>query len=175
MSDAVVSVGRVGEVPTCPKNIQDGLRDFDSRLRCVFNTRRSVWEVQEHLRRSGRWSHVFFWCDGPWNAPVYRPLPFTAEPLIQKLREVDLQRSSVGLREFAANLEAEGASKRAKAAIVTRYEIARKMQAYLQWARRRMPTIMRRMEMGGAAAQDALRERNEAVTDLGLRGIARGK
>ena len=164
-----VEVGRVREIPTCPENIQAGLRDFDSRLRCVFNTRRSVWEVQEKLKSSGLWSHVFFWHDGPWQAPEYRPLPFTAEPLIARLREIDLQRSSTGLRQFNDILEAEGAEKRARMTVAARAERAKKLEGYLHWLRHRMPTVLRRFEMGGPARQDAIQERQQALQDLSLR------
>jgi hypothetical protein len=164
-----VEVGRVREVPTCPDNIQVGLRDFDSRLRCVFNTRRSVWEVQEQLKSSGKWSHVFFWHDGPWNAPVYRPLPFTAEPLIARLREIDLQRSGTGLRQFNDLLEAEGAEKRARLTVAARAERAKKLEGYLQWMRRRLPTVLRRFELGGRPRLDAMQERQQALNDLSLR------
>jgi hypothetical protein len=164
-----VEVGRVREVPTCPDNIQVGLRDFDSRLRCVFNTRRSVWEVQEQLKSSGKWSHVFFWHDGPWNAPAYRPLPFTAEPLIARLREIDLQRSGTGLRQFNDLLEAEGAEKRARLTVAARAERAKKLEGYLQWMRRRLPTVLRRFELGGRPRLDAMQERQQALNDLSLR------
>lgn len=169
MSDAKVEVGACGEVPVCPDNVQQGLRDFDARLRCVFNTRRSVWEIQERLKSSGAWSHVMFWHDGPWNQMAYRPLPFTAEPLIHAIQRTDLQRAGVGFHEFSRSLEAEGAGNRARAMASNRLERARKLKEFMAWVRNRWQISARRAQMGGRLGQQALRERGDVLRDLGLR------
>lgn len=167
--ETAVEVGRCGEIPRCPDNVQRGLQEFSSRLRCVFNPRRRLWEIQEELRSSGTWSHVLFWHDGEYPEYVYRPLPFTAEPLIQAVQKLDLVRMGTDLKSFAKALDAENDHKRMRAAVVNRVERARKLSSYMTWARRRAALLFGRAQRGGAAAREANQERHDVLRDLGLR------
>lgn len=159
------------EVPRAPENVQRRLREFDKRLRVNFNTTRRVWEVQEWILSQQCWSHVCFWADGAFPNYTYRPLPFSAEPLLSEILKRDIKRCHgvKSLGELSKKLEREGAAERASRLRLAQRSMAEKIVKWRQWAYERGDTIMRRYKIGGRDRTAAIQERLDVLRDLGLR------
>lgn len=156
------------EAPKAPENIERRLKDFDPRLRLVFNVRKGVWQIEEFLKTSGTWSHVLFWHDGPWDKMEYKPLPFGAEPLILEIQKRDIQSRGGDLLSFAKQLDEAGASERASKARNAQDMMADKYKKYVQWAIERSGIVQRRFNIGGRSATQAIKERESVLRDLRL-------
>jgi hypothetical protein len=164
----MIEVG-LQEVPRCPENISRRLREFDRRLRCEFNVQQRVWQIQEQVK-NGSWTHVCWWADGPWHSLQFRPLPFSAEPLIQEVIARDITRSSSrDVKALAHRLDAEGAVERSRRLQVANKERKDKMRRYAEWAYRRAADLLRMYQKGGRSRTAAIRERVDVLRDLGLR------
>lgn len=166
----MIDVG-LQEVPRCPENIDRRLKEFDRRLRCVFNTRFRVWQIQEQLANSGAWTHVLFWHEGHWSAMEFRQLPYSAEPIIAEILKRDFGRTA-GLRsvgELAKKLDADGATERARRLEMARDVAKDKLRRYAAWAYDRAAIVQRKFAVGGRSRTQALKERLSILRDLGLR------
>lgn len=160
------------EAPRCPDNIQRRLSEFDARLRVVFNEKWRVWQVQEQLRQSGTWSHVFYWHDGPGypqNAMLFRPLPASAEPLIVEVLKRDVTRNGGDVKALCEELDAKGATEHARRLMQCRDNMRNKLKNYLGEMRRNIADWQRRYNIGGKTRQGAIEERTRMLRDLGLR------
>jgi hypothetical protein len=152
------------EVPRAPKEVVARLQSYDKRLDLRFNVQWRCWEVVEKLP-SGLISHCFYWTDGSWREPTYKPLP-SAEALLAKLGAIDWARHGIRPKEFLADLRARGATERAHRLEQAQTVGATKFGAALKWYRANWGRIMRQMSIGGSTAQRAFGEYQEARRDL---------
>lgn len=158
------------EAPRCPDNVQRGILEFDRRLRVTFNTHEGVWQIQEQVQNTGQWTHVLFWHDGPWQQMKYRPLPFTAGPLIEEVTKRDMLRvhRCDSVKSLARKCDAIGAAQRASRLARACEERNEKARKYADWAYRNAERLTRMYAKGGRSAQAAIQERTDALCDLGL-------
>lgn len=164
-----MSLAEIGlqEAPKAPESLNEQLRAFDPRLRVEFNIQKRLWQVQERLR-DGVWTHVLFWHDGTWQAPVFRQLPSSADPLIREIQKRDIERHGGNLLEYARSLDAVGAGHRAKMALKNREMMKDTLRKYVTWTRDRMAVVQRKYRIGGRSRTQAIEERTSMLRDLGM-------
>ena len=153
------------EAPTAPESFQSRLREFDPRLRVVFNTGKRLWQVQEQIR-DGTWTHVLFWHDGPWSAPEFRQLPFSPDALIVQIQKRDIESHGGNLPEYAKRLDSIGAGQRAERLRDNGEKMRHKFREYVGFLKSRMDTLQRRFAMGGKSREDAIKERDSFMRQL---------
>lgn len=153
------------EVPKVPESFAERLREFDPRLRVVFNTTKRLWQVQEQIR-DGTWTHVLFWHDGTWDKPQFRQLPFTPDALIREIQKRDIENHGGNLLDYAKQLDAIGARQRAEKMRENGETMRRKFREYVGFLKSRMDTLRRRYAMGGRSREDAIKEREKFLREL---------
>lgn len=109
-----------------PESIQRELRYFDPRLRIAWSHKQNLFVIQQRSKLDGRWTPVLYWagCDakGRW---VFRNLPGTAQPIIERLARMDVKKIA-------------GATPEARDLYFSRLEGQRKAQAHqrtMEWAK----------------------------------------
>lgn len=77
--------------PSLPMGFDAALKRYSPRLRIRWDIERDVWVVEEKGRTDGQWYYVMFWADrGPGGALVFRRLPETPEPILERLAQIDV-------------------------------------------------------------------------------------
>lgn len=80
-------------LPTVPPSFSRQLEQFDRRLRARFGED-GLWHIDRYSDREGRFLQVWTW--GHWSVDLgrflYRPLPDSAQPVIEQLAKGDLAR-----------------------------------------------------------------------------------
>lgn len=154
------------ELPSVPPDILRRLKEYDPDLDLVLNLQEGLWEVREWIPQAHRWSHCFYWHDGPWSAKVFKPLPYSAEPLLAKLGSIDWARTGGSAPQRLKEMKAKGAEKRAKAMEVARDEWRRKMAEYINYAKNNWDQWRRMRAQGGRAKEQAERARTDAAREI---------
>ena len=162
------------EFPQAPESIQKELREFDPRLRVVFNGHYGVWQVEQRLR-DGSWSHVMYWCDlidGDYKRKVRRDLPGTASPLIVEIQKRDVSKAERGgdILGHAKMLDEQNATERSRKMVEMSTERKRRFESWDRLMRNWAPRLVSMHNRGGGAAGRALKERFAIRRDLGIGG-----
>ena len=154
------------EIPRASEKLIRGLKEFDPRVTVHWNSSRGLWEVRELLQKTGEWSHCFFWAGGDWRRRTFRPLPQTADPLIQKLAEIDCAKYGNSGRRMMAEFRARSSAKRAQMLDRSRSDLKRRVTEYARYMGRNWDKMRRRYNMGGASRKAAIREREDLYRDV---------
>jgi len=79
---------------TPPADLMKELHRSVPNVRIRWDRPRGLWMIEERGRLSGQWHYVCYWADfvGQYQVPVYRELPTSAGPILEKLHDIDMAR-----------------------------------------------------------------------------------
>jgi len=156
------------EIPRPPDGLVEALRKYDRRLGLRFNADVMLWEVFEHIERTGLDSHCMYWADGGWRDRKFKALPPSADPILAKLAVMDWEKSRhLGtVKHRLTELKNRGAHERARR-LEQVTEVARKrVREYMNFCGNHWETWRRGLSMGGDPARRAVESRRDAYKEI---------
>ena len=154
------------EIPHAPTAVLEGLKRFDPRVSVHFNADMRVWEVREFLTISGIWSHCYYWADGDWRRPTFRPLPGTAEPLIAKLAAQDCAKYGQSGKRMMDAFKRRSGNQRAKMIEKSKETMKERLLEYAKYMQKHWARWRRQYAAGGGSRERAIKERMSLYNDV---------